>query len=122
MVREFVSSDGYLRRKIFTATKNDEVWTNFIGFPFNSNDYSITHPTVSSDGNKIYFSSNMPGGFGGFDLYYSEYSVEKYKGWSPPINLGPRINTEGHEITPFYHETTNQLYFASDGYKGLGGL
>lgn len=81
---------------------------------------SAAHPSISVDGNTLYFSSNMPGGFGGNDLYKVERTNSAGE-WSKPVNLGPKINTEGNELFPFIHENGN-LYFASDGHLGLGGL
>ncbi|MCC6724308.1 MAG: OmpA family protein, partial [Saprospiraceae bacterium] len=82
------------------------------------NEYSVAHPALSADGNKLYFTSDMPGGFGGMDLYVSEKDAGR---WGPPMNLGPDVNTEGHEIFP-YVAPDGKLYFASDGHVGLGGL
>ncbi len=96
---------------------NDSTWSALESLPFNSNDYSVAHPALTPDGNRLFFSSNMPGGFGGRDLYFSE----KIDGqWGMPINLGPYINTEGDELFPYYQG--NRLYFASDGQLGLGGM
>jgi outer membrane protein OmpA-like peptidoglycan-associated protein len=87
--------------------------------PFNSDEYSVAHPTISADGNTMYFSSDMPGGFGGMDLYYSVFDGGQ---WAPPKNMGPRINTEGNEVFPVIHPKTGRLYFSSDGHAGLGML
>ena len=85
---------------------------------FNSNDYDCAHPTLSADGQKLYFTSNMPGGFGGMDLYV----VEKMEdGWGKPMNLGKEINTDKNELFPFIHSSGN-LIFSSNGYQGAGGL
>ncbi|MEM9919346.1 MAG: OmpA family protein [Bacteroidota bacterium] len=111
--------EGVVRLKVYSATSNgDGGWGNFDGLPFNSDEYSVAHPTLTMDGNRLFFSSDMPGGFGGMDLYYSEKEGGR---WGPPTNLGPSINTEGNEMFPFYHNT-GRLYFASDGQIGLGGL
>lgn len=96
---------------------NDSAWSDLKPLPFNSANYSVAHPALTPDGQKLYFSSDMPGGFGGKDLYFSEKSNGQ---WGPPVNLGPMINTEGDELYPFYQD--NRLYFASDGQIGLGGL
>ena len=77
----------------------------------NSDEYSVAHPSLSYDGKKLFFSSDMPGGFGGMDLYVSDKEGGR---WGPPINLGPSINTEGNEIFPTSHKS-GKLYFASDG-------
>lgn len=96
---------------------NDSTWSALESLPFNSDDYSVAHPALTPDGNRLFFSSNMPGGFGGRDLYF----IEKIDGlWGMPINLGPHINTEGDELFPYYQG--NRLYFASDGQLGLGGM
>ena len=112
------SNDGVIRLKIYRADGSDESWANPTSLPFNDSEYSVAHPALSPDGSALYFASNMPGGFGGYDLYVS-YRVNDR--WEPPINLGPSINTEGNEVFPFIHQDST-LYFASDGLAGLGGL
>lgn len=118
--RNRVSKDdeGVIRLKIFAADFADGKWTNLQGLPFNSDEYSVAHPTLSPDGKTLYFASDMPGGFGGMDLYYTVLEDEQ---WSPPRNLGPRINTEGHEVFPYIH-SSGRLYFSSDGHVGVGSL
>jgi len=76
------------------------------------------HPALSADERKLFFASNQPGGYGGMDLYVSEWNNGR---WSRPINLGPEINTSQNEAFPFFHES-GTLFFASDGHPGLGGL
>jgi outer membrane protein OmpA-like peptidoglycan-associated protein len=111
--------EGTIRLKVFTAELDrDEEWQNIQGLPFNSDEYSVAHPSMDIDGKTLYFSSDMPGGFGGMDLYYTIYEDGT---WSPPRNLGPRINTEGHEVFPYVH-SSGRLYFSSDGHVGLGML
>lgn len=110
---------GIMRLKIFYARSEGEgKWGELQSLPFNSNEYSVAHPALSPDGNKLYFTSDMPGGFGGMDLYVSDKESGR---WGPPMNLGPEVNTEGHEIFP-YVAPDGKLYFASDGHIGLGGL
>jgi len=101
---------------LFSAIWADTSWLEITPFPYNSKKYSITTPALSADGERIYFASDMPGGFGGADLWYCDRSEE---GWYPPVNLGPGINTKGNESYPFENEA-GVLYFASDGLKGLG--
>ncbi|HEX5169839.1 MAG TPA: tetratricopeptide repeat protein, partial [Cyclobacteriaceae bacterium] len=85
--------------------------------PFDEPPYSIAHPSISEDGNILYFVSDRPGGYGGSDIY----RVTKVNGvWSKPFNLGPMINSPGHDVFPFV--IGNTLYFASNGHGGLGGL
>lgn len=92
-------------------------WADIRPFPFNGSDYSTGYPSFSPDGNTLYFASNRPDGFGGFDIYAS-YKVGQ--SWSAPENLGPVINSAGDEITPFFDGTS--LFFASDWHQGLGGF
>lgn len=87
-------------------------------FPYNSDDYSLGHATITSDGKRMYFVSDMPGGYGQTDLYYSEFVNGK---WEKPVNLGPAINTEGREMFPYVYED-GTLFFSTDGRAGLGGL
>ncbi|MEQ8688755.1 MAG: OmpA family protein [Imperialibacter sp.] len=93
-------------------------WLNPIPFKYNDNNYSLGHPTISSDEKTLIFSSDMPGGFGATDLYISKMLPDST--WSKPENLGSKINTAGNEMFPYLEK--NQLYFASDGHMGLGGL
>ncbi|MBW6481460.1 MAG: OmpA family protein [Vicingaceae bacterium] len=104
--------------KIFSATLVDDKWKNLKEFPFNSDDYSVGHPTLSDDEKTIYFVSDMPGGYGGTDLYLSRWENE---GWSKPENLGAIVNTAGNEMFPYIH-TDDALYFSSDAHNSMGGL
>ena len=110
--------ESVTRLKIFTAEVKEKKIVNLTGLPFNSDEYSVAHGTFGK-GDRMYFSSDMPGGFGGMDLYYTDYENEQ---WGPLINLGPKVNTEKHDVFPFYHEATDKLYFASDGHAGFGAL
>ncbi len=113
------SDDGIMKLKVYSADiKGKNEWQNLNGLPFNSDEYSVAHPTLTPDGKKIFFSSDMPGGFGGMDLYVSDQEGNR---WGPPLNLGPSVNTEGNEVFPYFHKS-GKLYFASDGLIGLGGL
>lgn len=109
---------GKVRLKIYQAQKGLYDWENVVELPFNSDNYSCMHPTLSPDGTKLFFASNMPGGYGGRDLYMSE---KKGNTWLKPINLGPDVNTDKNEAFPFFHES-GVLFFASDGHSGYGGL
>lgn len=93
-------------------------WINIKPLPFNSYTYNVAHPSLSTDGKKLYFVSDMPGGFGETDIYVSE---KKDSVWSTPVNLGKNINTAGREMFPFIEDNT-KLYFSSDSRVGLGGL
>ena len=86
--------------------------------PFNNPAYSYLHPSISEDGNVLYFASDKPGGYGGTDIYRA---VANHSGFGAhPINLGPVVNTTEDEAFPFFIENT--LYFTSNGHGGLGGL
>lgn len=88
-----------------------------IPFPYNGSGYSTGYPSFSADGNSLYFASDRPDGFGGFDLYVS---FRVGNSWSAPENLGSAVNTQGNEISPFV--TDNTLFFASDWHIGFGGF
>lgn len=79
----------------------------------------VAHPSISRDGERIYFVSNRPGGFGGNDIWLAHRAGEGK--WGQPQNLGPQINTAGNELFPFIRDN-GELYFASDSHIGLGGL
>ncbi|MDB5228893.1 MAG: flagellar motor protein MotB [Bacteroidota bacterium] len=111
-------SDKIINLKIYQAEIKVGQWINDAELPFNSKQYSCGHPTIDADHKVMYFASDMPGGFGGTDIWRSEWIGDK---WQKPKNLGPKINTEGNEMFPFYHQG-GTLYFASDGLPGLGGL
>ncbi len=95
-------------------------WFNIKPLPFNNRNYSVGHPAVSRDGKKLYFTSDMPGTYGGTDIFV--VNILGNNEYSKPKNLGRKINTLGREMFPFI-DKKNILYFASDSRKGgLGGL
>ncbi len=102
---------------IYFAELEDGVWVPTGEFPYNNPEYSITTPCYSPDGSFIYFASDHPEGYGGSDLYRSEW---KEGAWSEPLNLGAEINTGGNEAYPFV-AANGDMFFASDGHAGLGG-
>lgn len=111
--------NGKATLKIYIKTR--DTTGNFVGediLPFESESYSYCHPTLSADGNKLYFASNMPGGFGGMDIWVTRRMKNGI--WSQPINLGPRVNTSKNEVFPFMSES-GVLYFSSDGITGGKG-
>lgn len=112
------SKENITKLKLYTARQQNGAWADVTELPFNSDEYSVGHPTLSYDERRLYFASDMPGGFGGTDLYVSRYQNGT---WSKPVNLGASINTKGNEMFPFADEGGN-LYFATDGRRGLGGL
>lgn len=112
------SSDNINKLKMFEATKKGNKWGNVTPLPFNDDEYSVGHPTVSADGSKMYFISDMPGGYGGTDLYVC---YNNGGSWGNIENMGPLVNTEGNEMFPHISEDT-YLFFSSNGRDGLGGL
>ena len=105
--------------KLFERSLEDGSWGAEKAFPYNNDEYSVGHATLTADGKTMYFASDMPGGTGGVDLYKSNRQANGT--WTTPVNLGTRINTEGNEMFPFIH-ADGILFFASDGHLGLGGL
>jgi len=81
---------------------------------------SVGHPAVTGNDLTLYFAGNLPGGYGGMDIWMIK-RVKKTKPWGDPINLGSEINTPGNEVFP-YIRANGELYFASDYHEGMGGL
>lgn len=104
--------------KIYSAKQDKSGKWDLSELPFNNDDYSVAHPTLSKDGKRMYFASNMPGSIGGMDIFYVD---KKGDSWSEPQNMGKPVNTEGNEIFPFL-TPEGTLFFASDMHNGLGGL
>jgi outer membrane protein OmpA-like peptidoglycan-associated protein len=109
---------GEVQLKIYQSTKGPEDWEDVRALPFSSDQYSVAHPSLSGDGMYMVFSSNMPGGMGGMDLYITDRMAGE---WSTPVNLGSIVNSKGNDVFPFWHPNGN-LFFASDGRGGEGGL
>lgn len=105
--------------KIYKAELINDKWTNVTMLPFSSDTYCVQHPFLTKDGKKLYFSSDMPGSKGSFDLYVVDINEDGT--YSEPRNLGETINTEQREQFPFLTED-GTLYFASDGHQGNGNL
>ncbi len=114
--RQIPSSGLDLSISIAQVSANGD-WVDVRPFPFNGTGYSTGYPAFSPDGSAIYFASDQPGGFGGFDIYVTRWMGSN---WSTPENLGPVVNSPGHEISPYFDG--NMLYFASDWHQGLGGF
>lgn len=105
--------------KIYRAQLVNGTWKNVTELPFNSNEFNTAHPALNPNETSLYFASDRPGGFGKSDLWQVEILADGNFG--TPVNLGNNINTEGRETFPFVSKA-NELYFATDGYPGLGGL
>jgi len=104
--------------KIFISSLTDGNWSKPLPFYLNSDSCSVGHPALSPDGKTLYFVSDMKGGFGETDLYSC---TREGNGWGKPVNLGVVVNTAGKEMFP-YAADNGDLYFASDGLPGFGGL
>jgi len=103
---------------IFVSKITGAIWSkNVKRLPIRKGNYSVAHATFNADNTRMYFSSNMPGGFGGMDIYVCEF---KNGFLSHAVNLGPKINSSGNEIFPFV-DSNDILYFSSDMHPGMGG-
>jgi len=102
---------------IYSAYRAEYDWAAVRPLPFNGESFSNQHPSVSTDGKRIFFASNREGGYGGYDLYFSDFRDGR---WSDAINLGPEVNTEANEAFPYIH-TNGRLFFSSEGHGGRGG-
>ncbi len=103
---------------LYKATKEGDKWVNSKPLPFNNKEYDVRNPSISKDGKTLYFSSNMPGGFGGEDIWKVAVNGDEY---GTPENLGAKVNTEANESFPFITDD-NVLFFSSNGKTGFGGL
>ncbi|NJM15164.1 MAG: PKD domain-containing protein [Bacteroidales bacterium] len=95
---------------VFFADYSNGQVSNIQPFPYNSEDYNVSYPSLTNDGNTLYFCTNSREGLGGYDIYVSKKSAT---GWGKPENLGEPINTRGNEVFPFYHQS-GRLYFATN--------
>ncbi|GAL86863.1 hypothetical protein MYP_4093 [Sporocytophaga myxococcoides] len=108
------------RLELYSAEFDESLnkWKYLSPVSLNNSEYSVGHPAISKDGQRLFFVSDKEGGYGGTDIYMS---ILKSGSWSDPINLGSKINTKGDEKYPFLTED-NILFFSSDGKYGMGGL
>jgi outer membrane protein OmpA-like peptidoglycan-associated protein len=104
---------------LFKATNIEGKWSNIVALPFNSKSYSTGNPSVDREGETLYFASDMPGSFGGSDLW--KVAVNADGSFGTPVNLGDSINSTEDENFPFVTDD-NVLYFSSNGLTGFGGL
>lgn len=113
--------DGFGRCDIYYSSYDGINWSVplNLGSPINTN-YWESQPSISANGQMLFFTSNRPGGFGGMDLWYSVLHDE-WK-WSAPKNLGSIVNSAGDEMSPFIHFDGRTLYFSSNGRIGMGGF
>lgn len=110
--------NGMMQVGIYSADLVDGEWENVQPTNLNNPNYIVYHPSLSKDGSKLYFASDMPSGFGGTDIYVSTVNADGSLGEAK--NLGVIVNTEGNEGFPFIHPEEGTLYFSSDGFVGYG--
>jgi len=118
--KKITSNKGVMLVGIYSAELVNGAWTNVKPSNLNNSNYMVYHPSLSQDGKKLYFTSDMPGGFGGTDIYVTD--VNKDGSLSTPENLGNVVNTEKNESFPFIYSKEQTLYFSSDGHVGKGLL
>lgn len=109
---------GDVKMQIYEAKRGKLDWEDIKPLSFNSNKYTCFHPSLSADGRYLYFSSNMPGGQGGYDIYVAE---KKGNTWTKPVNLGPKVNTKGNEAFPFIHESGVLFFSSKEGHPTIHG-
>ncbi len=114
-----IDEKGINNLKIYHADLVNGLWINVKPVHFNHDEYSVGHPSLSSDGKKLYFTSDMPGGIGGSDIYVVD--IDEAGTIGTPKNMGNIVNTEGNEMFPFIHNE-GTLFFSSDGHVGFGLL
>ena len=103
--------------RVYKASLVNDEFAQLEELPFNTKEANFLHPFMSADGKTIFFASDMPGGYGGLDIYRC---IKLPDGnWSTPMNLGDRVNSVEHDAYPFIQNNT--LYFASKGHNGFGG-
>ncbi|MES2559137.1 MAG: OmpA family protein [Bacteroidota bacterium] len=106
--------------KIYVSYKQNDTWTASKALPFCSDSFSVGHPAMSVDGKRLFFASDMPGGFGEKDIYYIPYNIVNDT-WGKPVNLGERVNTNEDDMFP-NAAADGTIYYASKGWPGMGGL
>lgn len=119
-----VEKNKEMFNQLYSCPKKGTSWGEPVKLNFCIDTLKYASPSLSSDGQTLFFSSNMPGGQGADpatnDIWYSKYDKKTQK-WGTPVNLGPGINTPGNDVFPFIHDD-GTLYFASNGHLGMGGL
>ncbi|MEW6469369.1 MAG: OmpA family protein [Bacteroidota bacterium] len=114
-----VEKNQEVKCQLYISTKKGTAWEEPKKMDFCVDSFNFGHPAINADESVIVFASDMSGGQGGLDLWYSVYD-KKTKTWGTPINLGPDVNTQGDEAFPYIHDD-GTLYFSSTGHLGMGG-
>ena len=117
IMRDRFPSSGIEMSTFFAQIGSSGEWISKQPFKYNGNGYSTGYPSYSPSGDAIYFASDRPDGFGGYDIYVTFKAGD---GWSTPQNLGPIVNSPGDEISPYFDGS--MLYFSSNWHNGLGGF
>lgn len=117
-----VGGGNYPNYDLYCSYYIDGEWSEpeKLGGGINREDSWESQPSLSSDGEVLFFASDRPGGFGGSDIWYSRRDASG--AWQKPVNLGKIINTAGNERSPFLHTDSRTLYFSSSGHDGMGGM
>ncbi|HQQ95224.1 MAG TPA: OmpA family protein [Bacteroidia bacterium] len=113
------SKDGVAKYAILMAYLDENGFSEVELMPFDNVQYNYTHPSISPDGYTLFFSSDMPGGYGGMDIY--RVKKDSLGVWGKVENMGEKVNTAGNELFPYF-SPDSVFYFASNGHIGLGGL
>ena len=111
------TKNGYLL-EVWEANFKEGRWTPSDRLFFNKQGYNYFHPSITPDGQRLYYVSDEAGGYGGTDIYYIEKNGDG--SWKPTSNIGQVINTIGNELFPSFYDGT--LFFSSNGHAGIGGL
>lgn len=117
-----IGGGNYPNYDLYCSYYIDGEWTTpeKLGGGINRDDSWESQPSLSSDGEMLFFASDRPGGFGGSDIWCSRKNAAGE--WQKPANLGQTINTAGNERSPFLHTDSKTLYFSSSGHDGMGGM
>ena len=111
------TKNGYLL-EVWEANFKEGRWTPSDRLFFNKQGYNYFHPSITPDGQRLYYVTDEAGGYGGTDIYYIEKNGDG--SWKPTSNIGQVINTIGNELFPSFYDGT--LFFSSNGHAGIGGL
>ena len=110
-----------LKCQLYVCKKQGPAWAEPELLPFCVDSIAFGHPSINLAGDVLYFTSKLPGGYGGKDIWMSTYD-KKAKAWGQPVNLGPTVNTQGDEMYPYIADDDKTLYFSSNYHLGMGGL
>ncbi len=120
--KRYKGEDNQVNLSIYRAKFDGKRFKDVEYLGINSENYSTAHPAINKAGNRLYFSSNRPGGFGGMDLYYVPIDQAGNFVLTEITNLGAKVNTMVNEVFPFINSDVELLLFSSDGHFGYGGL